>query len=308
MGSASVDIVAFGECMLELRAVGDHWQLGYGGDTLNTAIYLSRLGERVAYMTVLGEDWFSANLRSQWFGEGIDTGLILTAPGRHPGLYAIQTDADGERHFFYWRSDAAIRDLFRLPDWVNAFRCAGQARMLYVSGVTLALFGEEERAQILQIAMQVRQSGGAVVFDPNYRPRLWARPELARDAFLSFAQAASIVLPTFDDEAMLFGDANPAQTQLRWRSAGVAEIVVKIGSRGCVLCDGTIVGPVGPLMPIDTTGAGDAFNAGYLAARRHGASEIEAAGFANLLAGRVIGQPGAIMPRDEMPEFPFVGR
>lgn len=299
----SAAIVAVGECMLELRAEDDGWQLGHGGDTFNTAVYLARLGEDVAYLTALGDDPFSAGMRGSWQDEGLSLDLVLTAPHRLPGLYAIQTDSAGERSFHYWREQAAVRDLFHLPGCAEALDRAGGARLLYVSGITLALFDAEGRAALSGLARRVRDTGGAVAFDPNYRPRAWSSPDAARQAIADFAPLVTTALPTFEDEAALHGDADPAATRARWRAAGTRDIVVKLGPAGCVIDDGRIVAPAAPLAPVDTTGAGDAFNAGYLAARRRGASAAEAAAFANRLAGRVIGCRGAILPRADMPAF-----
>ena len=101
--------VLVGEGMLELSQEGAAWRLGYGGDTLNTAIHLARAGIETAYLTAVGSDPFSADLKAKWQGEGLDTSLILTHPTRGSGLYAINTDERGERSFTYWRGESAAR-------------------------------------------------------------------------------------------------------------------------------------------------------------------------------------------------------
>lgn len=296
-----VKFVAVGECMLELRSDGDSWQLGHAGDTFNTAVYLARLGEEVSFLTALGDDPFSSAMRTAWAAEGLHLDLVLTAPQRLPGLYAIRTDPDGERSFHYWRTQAAVRDLFRLPGCDAALERAASAQLLYISGITLALFGASDRAELKMLAERVRAGGGLVAFDPNYRPALWLAPEAAREAIADFSSVVTIALPTFEDEALLHGDRDPHATHARWRAAGAGEIVIKLGARGCMLQDGRTVAPPVALQPIDTTGAGDAFNAGYLAARLRGSSALEAGSFANVLAGRVTRCSGAILPRAEMP-------
>lgn len=293
-------IVAVGECMLELHEEAGHWQLGHAGDTFNTALYLARLGEDVAYLTALGDDPFSAEMRAAWRKEGLNLALTLTAPGRLPGLYAVQIDPAGERSFHYWRSQAAVRDLFALPGCAAALEQAAGAALLYISGITLALFDVAGRAALAALALRVREAGGEVAFDPNYRPKAWPSPEIARAAIAAFVQLVTIALPTFEDEALLEGDGDPGATAARWRATGAREVVVKLGAAGCMLDDGRIVAPAHPLIQIDTTGAGDSFNAGYLAARRHGRSPADAAAVANRLAGRVIGCRGAILPREDM--------
>lgn len=301
--AATPGIVAVGECMLELSRAGDGWQLGHGGDTFNTALYLSRLGGDVAFLTALGDDPFSATLRSEWYAQGLRLDLVLTAPSRLPGLYAIVTDDAGERDFHYWRSAAPVRDLFRLPGCEEALARSAATGLLYLSGITLALFDADGRAALGKLARQVRNAGGTVAFDPNYRPSLWPSAEQARDAIAGFAPLATIVLATFDDEAMLHGDADPVQTQARWRRAGVNHIILKLGAGGCMIDDGRVIAPPAALIAVDTTGAGDAFNAGYLAAFRRGLPSDEAAAFANHLGGLVIGCRGAVLPTADMPSF-----
>src|SRR4051812_50110599 len=93
--------------MIELREMADgRFARSYGGDTLNTAIYLARLGVAVDYVTALGDDPWSDEMIAGWAAEGIGTEQVARVPGRVPGLYIIQTDARGERSFLYWRGNA----------------------------------------------------------------------------------------------------------------------------------------------------------------------------------------------------------
>jgi 2-dehydro-3-deoxygluconokinase len=298
-------MIAIGECMLELIRDQDRWRLGYAGDTFNTALYLSRLGVPTAYMTAVGTDPFSQDMLSEWRADGLDTSLVLTSPARLPGLYAVRNDAQGERHFYYWRERSAVRELFSLPGIEAAVARARAAPQLYLSGITLSLFDQDGRAQLNEIAAAVRAAQGEVIFDPNYRPGGWASAQEARSAIRALAPAVAIVMPTFSDEAVLFGDASPAHTVVRWRDWGAAQVIVKLGAEGCLAsdADGTQLVPAVAVTPvIDTTAAGDAFNAGYLAARRAGQNAVQAAGAANRLAALVIQHRGAILPRERTVE------
>src|SRR5438105_8180279 len=112
-------IAAVGECMVELAASRHHerhYERRYGGDTLNTTVYLARLlqgsGIGVYYVTRLGDDRLSRWMIAGWQAEGIDCGFIEMVKGRLPGLYVIDTDEKGERSFTYWRSEAPARELF----------------------------------------------------------------------------------------------------------------------------------------------------------------------------------------------------
>lgn len=293
-------IVLMGEGMVELSRGGDGdtgWRLGYGGDTLNTAIHLARYGDSVGYLTALGDDPFSADLRAGWMREGIDPALLLTDPVHNVGLYAITTDVAGERSFAYWRSDSAARRTFALPGIAAALAAAEAADLLVFSLISLAILPPEGRAALLALAQRMRAAGKQVAFDGNYRPRLWPDPAEARAARDAAIACCTIGLPTREDEALLGGDAAPAVIAARWRAAGADEVAVKLGGDGC-LVGGQYVPPPARLLPRDTSGAGDAFNAGYLHARLAGVDPAAAAMSGHRLAGWVVMRPGAVPPRD----------
>ena len=299
-------IVCIGEGMLELAPArlesgSEGWKLGHGGDTLNTAIHLARLGQNVAYLTALGTDPFSEDLRSQWQAEGLDLSLVLTDPARHPGLYAISNNTAGERSFTYWRGDSAARETFSLPGIDAALAAVVQADLIVFSLISLAILPPGGRERLLALAKAVRRHGGKVAFDGNYRPRLWGSVDEARAARDAAVAAADIGLPTLDDEAMLQatpGVLGEGAVASRWQSLGCQETVVKLGARGCRLPDGRIIAPEEHLTPIDTSGAGDAFNAGYIAARLSGADTDQAALAGHRLAGWVVMRQGAIPARE----------
>ncbi len=284
--------------MLELSREGEHWRLGYGGDTLNTAIHMARAGIRTGYFTAVGSDQFSREMTRGWAAEGLDLSLVMTHPSRNSGLYAIETDAAGERSFAYWRDSAAAREMFALPEANEAIERAREASLLSFSLITLAILPASARETLLAWARTFRDSGAMVAFDGNYRPRLWESVEEARLARDRAIACATIGLPTLEDETALSDDRSPAEVARRWEALGCAEVVVKLGAEGCRLPDGRICAPPAELKPVDTSGAGDAFNGGYLSARMKGASVEEAALAGHALAGWTIMRRGAIPPRD----------
>lgn len=290
--------IFIGEGMLELSQDKDAWRLGYGGDTLNTAIHFARRGISTSYLTALGADPFSERLKRDWAAEGLDTSMVLTDPLRSAGLYAIATDAKGERSFAYWRSDSAARRLFDCDGIGALLEQATTADLLAFSLISLAILPPEGRERLLLLAHQARARGARVAFDGNYRPRLWASPAEARAARDAAIACATIGLPTLEDEAALGGSADAPAVAAHWQGLGCAETVVKLGTQGCLLPDGTLLAPPETLAPVDTSGAGDAFNAGYLAARLDGASCADAAHEGHRLAGWTIMRRGAIPPRD----------
>lgn len=304
-------VATIGECMIELRHTdGETLKLGFGGDTLNTAIYLARLGReaglRVDYVTALGDDAYSDGMLAAWAEEGVGTDLVARLPGRLPGLYIIRTDERGERSFTYFRSAAAARDMLREGrDARLAERLAGYA-CVYVSGITLSILDDEHRRKLMAVLDRLRGAGTRIAFDSNYRAAGWPTIEAARAWMTEAWRRCDIGLPTLDDEQRLFGDADAEACVARLRQFGMGEIVLKLGSEGSVVWSRdaptlTRVPPAKVANIVDTTAAGDSFNAGYLYGRLTGKDPAASADLAGRLAAAKIQHPGAIMPRDAMP-------
>ncbi|XDF37151.1 sugar kinase [Paracidovorax avenae] len=303
-------IALFGECMLELRgeAFGTMAQ-SFGGDTLNAAVYLARSSRRdqltVCYATALGTDAFSDGMASRWHAEGLDTSLVRRLPDRSPGLYMISVDAQGERQFAYWRKDSAATAYFSAGS-TPLEASAGELDALYFSGISLAILPPEGRQRLLSLAAEVQRHGGRIVFDNNYRPRLWASAAQAREAFASAYAVADIALVTIDDEQALHDGLPHEEAVHRSLALPVPELVLKRGPLPTLVRHAGAVLEV-PAVPVarvvDTTAAGDSFAGAYLAQRLAGASAEASARAGNRMAAAVIQHQGAIIPRDAMEEI-----
>ena len=289
---------AIGECMIELSGqTGPNWRMGFAGDTFNTLWALHALsGDRPAtFVSAFGDDPFSSGQIDFFAENGIGIGASPVIPGARPGLYAI-TLTGAERAFTYWRSDAAARRLASDPAAL-AKSLENQA-LVYFSGITLAILDAAARKTLLAAVAKARAAGSLVAFDPNYRPRLWQSREEAQAAILDALAVTDIALPTFPDEQMLFGDTAPQVTAERLGKL-VGEVVVKNGEQPALIArSGTLllVPAVHVAAPVDTTGAGDSFNGGYLAARLAGHAPAEAVQRAHRVAAAVVQVRGALAP------------
>ena len=299
-------IACFGECMVELaHRVDGQASLSYGGDTLNTAVYLSRLGLEVEYVTALGDDPYSEEMLEAWRTEGVGTDCVIQAQNRMPGLYAIRTDEHGEHSLFYWRDQAPARDLLGFPEFGGIVDQLCKMDVIYVSGITLSLYSDGDRTRLFDLLDRQRADGGKVMFDTNHRVSRWSSNEAAADVYRQMLKRVDFALPTLEDEKILFGDLDAEFCAARHHELGVSEVAIKLGEDGCFV-SGSGRSTMVPLperrQPKDTTGAGDSFNAAYLAARLKGREPAEAAAFAHTLAGEVIMHRGAIIPVAAMPE------
>lgn len=295
-------IVCIGEVSVEMTRGSDgRFSLGCGGDTFNTAVYLARAGLPVSYATALGDDHYSDGILAMAAAEGVAADLVLRVPGRLPGLHLTQTNAAGERSVVAWGENSPARDLFELPDWTRIVQGLLTARLIYFSGITLSLYSNTAIGRFLAAVEMARKQGTKVAFDGNFRPRGW-RGDLSRTrtVVLEALKRVDVALPAFDDEAVLWGDPSPEATVDRLQAFGIGEIVVKNGPNSALVAAGgkrEFVPVPEVVAPVDTTAAGDSFNAGYLAARLTGTGPVDAAAAAHRLAAQKVRHRGAIMPR-----------
>ena len=304
-------IAAIGECMVEHRADGSpEYSQGFSGDTLNTVTYMARLLDRdradLFYITAVGEDAHSGAMLAAWKSEGINTAFVRRFRDKLPGSYTITTGSGGERRFSYDREKSAARDLFRDDYAISLQTSLKGFQVLYLSGISIAILTPEYRESLLDLLRFLRKTGVIIVYDPNYRAVLWPSPGEARDWANRIYCEASVALPGFDDEKTLFNDATPEHTCARLAALGVAEIVVKNGSSPCTVATGPDIAgfPVTARgRVVDTTAAGDSFNAGYISARLSGFDIETSVRVGQSLADLVIQYPGAIIPRNITPRL-----
>ena len=225
----------------------------------------------------------------------IGTRFVKEIADRNVGLYLISLTG-AERNFTYWRSASAARLLADDEQYLRS--CLSQADVIYFSGITLAILEPEHREILLGVLREFKSQGAVIAFDSNARRKLWPSEQAMKQAIVDGYGVATLAMPTFEDDRMLFGDTAPGETTKRIASYGVKEIVVKDGGNSClVLAEGKLA-PISPNPVdgiIDTTGAGDSFNAGYMGGRMTGNSPLEAAKLAHLVAGRVICGRGALL-------------
>jgi 2-dehydro-3-deoxygluconokinase len=256
----------------------------------------------VDYVTAVGDDPLSERMMESWRAEGIGTDLVRQLAGELPGLYWIQNRADGEREFLYWRSASAARQIFR-DGGVPLAGVLQKEDLLYLSGISLAILPGDQRAELLEAVTRLRRDGVRIAYDSNYRPRLWTTPEEARDVYLRVLADVDVFITSFQDESALLGDRGLNETADRLMEYDVQEWVIR-GKPGVTVTrhDGAISSrPVDPAAVLDTTGAGDSFDAAYLSARLLGFDCARAVSAGHALAGVVVQHRGAIVPAASTP-------
>lgn len=300
-------VVTFGETMALLSApeVGPmrharSLRLGIAGAESNLAIGVRRLGVPAAWLGRVGDDEFGELIRSTIAGQGVATTAIVD-PEAPTGLMFKERRTATRTRVRYYRSGSAGSRL--TPDDLDPAVIAG-AQILHVTGITPAL--SETAGRTVAAAVELaREHGVTVSVDLNYRAALWP-PRQASAAFRQLVRSADIVLATEEEAAMVLGtfSLDPESLLDGLADLGPAEILVKRGEHGALAqIDGRRHPvPPRPVQVLDPVGAGDAFAAGYLAARCQGAppeSRLSTAATTGAFAVTVAGDwEGAPTPAD----------
>ena len=300
----NTNVVTVGEVMIEMATVGEGlYRRGFAGDTFNTAWHMAQsLGgdANVGFVTRVGHDNLSDSFLAEAAADGLDVSVISRDPVRTMGLYLISLNGV-ERSFDYWRDASAARLL--ADDRTMLAKAFQDAGIIHLSGITLAILSPSARAILIDALAQARANGATVSFDPNIRPRLWTSVDEITQTIRQVLDVTDIALPSFDDETAYWNDATPDATIARFVNGGVREVVVKNGDQPVSwYSDGQKSEIATPAVSgiCDTTGAGDAFNAGYLAARLRGQTPSAAVLQGQRMSGEVIRHFGARIPKSEM--------
>lgn len=266
----------------------------WGGDTSNVAVAAARLGASVGYVTRLGGDEFGRSFLTLWAQEGVDASHVIVDPAGFTGVYFIALAEDGRHDFTYYRAGSAASRL--QPDDIDAAYLA-TARVFHTSGITQAI-SESAREAADRAIEAARAHGVAVSYDLNIRPKLRPLPELRTIAEVTL-QWADIVFLSLEDAGHLCGDAAPEEVVERMLADGPRLVVLKLGAEGCLIAaaDGARLRlPAWTGEAVDTTGAGDAFDAAFLVEWLRGRSLEEAGRFANAVGALTARGLGAVAP------------
>ncbi|MCU1494468.1 MAG: PfkB domain protein [Acidimicrobiaceae bacterium] len=262
--------------------------LSVGGAELNFAVAIRRLGVASRFLGVVGDDPPGRLVQRALDEEDVDSSLLRVAPDP-TALYLREWLSDGERRPYYYRRSSAGSTLAR-SDCPESLADCG---WLHVSGITPALSATcgEAVDQMLTLA---EDRGIPVSFDPNYRPALWDA-RTAHATLEPMVSRCAVLLIGLEEIGFLLGTSDPVAALDRASALGVATTVVKLGADGSLArgARGEVVHcPPVSARAVDPVGAGDAFDAGFVAARIAGASLLGSLGVASFCGARVVERVG----------------
>jgi sugar/nucleoside kinase (ribokinase family) len=278
VGDINVDIVVAIDRYPEPGGHGlaQNMALTSGGSAANTAASLGRLGFQVAMIGRVGDDPLAERALEALYEASVDTSSVVRDRAATTGLFLVAVSADGERTMFGGRGANAGLVPSDIDDAVIA-----SAQWLHLSGYPL--LSPSGTAALFQSAAVARRAGIPVSFDPGIGPAAgdW------RDAVLRLGAVADVLLPNEVEAWALTGEADAVAAMQKLCSHPGQVIALKRGDRGCVVAAGpdSWEVPAFPVRASDTTGAGDAFNAGFIAGRLAGFDHRASALLANALGG-----------------------
>lgn len=310
------NIAILGEVMLEISSAEERsitlgergCQLSVAGDTYNTAVILSHLGINTSYLTALGHGPLSDLITKELNKHGVNSDGVLRINGREPGLYLIDNDENGERHFTYWRSASAARHALQTPElFEKLLTHIDQHDAFYWSGITLALMSQRVRETFFDFLSDFRAKGKTVYFDSNFRPKLWEQDADIQGCYQQAIAQADLYLPSLEDEQAIQGETSMESILKRLESICRYQAIMTCGDDVVWLHqDGRDVFRLQLAENIvDATGAGDAYSGALIAALFAEKKVPEAINFAHQVATKVVHTKGAILPDhiwDQLPK------
>jgi 2-dehydro-3-deoxygluconokinase len=305
------NVVVMGECMVEFspNAKESSYKQSFAGDVFNTAVYLKRLqkgGTDVALLTAVGIDFISDRMIDDFLNHDINTQLVKRVIDRQPGSYLIQTSDEGERSFIYWRDTSAAKVCISQLDEYDKSKLIDQCDLFYFSGISIAIMDESEREIFWKLVTELKQGGTQIVFDSNFRNRLWQNHDDAKQQFAKAFMQSDVVFAGVEDFFLLYQLDTFTEIDNFLNDYSIDEVIIKNGPDGVFYRSITeqLIIDIEPVKNlVDTTSAGDAFNSAFISAKINQLSAFDAIKQACQLSACVIQHRGAIIDIQAFNDF-----
>jgi 2-dehydro-3-deoxygluconokinase len=295
MSVARFDLVSLGEPLVEFNQTRESegaYVQGFGGDTSNCAIAAARLGARTAYVSRLGDDALGRAFLQLWRREGVDASGVAIDPDAATGVYFVSHGATGHE-FSYLRAGSAAS---RMRPADLPFEVIRASSVLHLSGISQAI--SPSACDACFAAMEAARGAGVKVsYDTNLRLKLWPLPR-ARAVIRASLALTDWALPSLDDAKLLFQCDEPDAIVEACHAAGAPVVVLRCGSAGCVVSDGSRRERIDGhrVAAVDATGAGDCFDGAFAARIVAGDDAFASARYANAAAALATMGYGAVAP------------
>ncbi len=265
--NAQFDVTALGEILIDFTSAGISvagqalFERNAGGAPANVAVAVTRLGGRSAFIGKTGADPFGRFLEKTLRDCGVHTSGMRVDPAQHTTLAFVSLSDSGERTFSFCRNPGA--DTTLSADELD-LSILQNTRILHIG--SLSLTHKPCRSATRSAIECVRQAGGLISYDPNWRASLWPDRASALTMMLSLMPLADIVKVSDEELELLYGTADLQAGAQMILDQGPSLVLITLGKKGAFFKTRTASGtvPAPPVNVIDTTGAGDSFIGGML--------------------------------------------
>jgi len=256
-----VDLTAIGECLIEFNELeGGFYSRALAGDVVNTLFYANRLGLQSEFISCFGNDPFTKSIVQFFKKEGVSIEHVPIL-NQNNGVYFVQVQS-GQSVFHFLRKDSAATETLNALSIDEIGSVISSSHQFLFTGVGLAVLKNKEKL----VALLPNLKDTRLYFDINFRPSLWSDPAELIDMVKEIAHTVHTIFVSEGDDAKLFGTRSVKKAMEHYRSLGYERGVYRVGEQGAYAWLGNTAYYATALnvAVVDTTGAGDAFNAGFL--------------------------------------------
>ncbi|MGG3235731.1 sugar kinase [Priestia flexa] len=315
-----LDVLTIGDALISMypRKKGPlrfshSFERGMGGAELNFAIGCARLGLKPGWISKLGDDEFGKYVFDQARGEGVDLSHVTFTSNYPTSVYFREIHANGDSRSFFYRHDSPTLELSQhdiVEEYVKNFK------ILHITGVFPSI--HHQNIELMKFIISIAKKHGLKIsFDPNVRLKMWSAEEAV--AFvLSILKDVDIILTSKEEADLIFGLQSERNHIEAFKKYGIETVVIKKGADGAVgEHNGEYLEQPAVHVPlvVDTVGAGDGFDAGFISAHIKGKTFKECLEYGSIVGAMVVsvegdneGLPTLDQVRCAMGEYNYVER
>lgn len=258
-------VTCFGELLIDMISTNagslvdsEGFLKKFGGAPANTAVGLAKLGTNVTFMGKVGDDPFGHYLKKTLEEYKVNTQHLILSKTDKTTLAFVSLTDEGERDFYFFKGahEALTPDELNLPLDTHLFHFG-----------SLTQTNEMAKKATDKLLDQALATGCIVSYDPNIRENLWGDLQRAKDIILETAKKVHILKLNDDESKILSGKENIKEAASVLFAENLDALFITMGAKGCYYKTKSAEGQIKPTIivkAVDTTGAGDAFNAGYI--------------------------------------------
>ena len=293
-----INVCSIGEAMIEISNIKNSlYNQSFAGDTLNFCNYLDKKKLNAFFLSAIGKSEINQSLLDFVKSKNISTKYIKQINQFEIGLYLIKNKDNGEKQFFYWRDESAAKQYFNNIDFLNLYKELKNFDYIYFSGITLSIIHISKLNNFIKLLKLLKSKKIKIVFDFNIRPSRWNKKNL--NIFLdSVLKFVDICFLSGEDMNYWKNKNNIKSYEQIVRKYKLKHSIFRKNAKFTyVFLNKTRYVFKNKLLKtvVDTSGAGDGFNAAYLSNFIVNNDPVLALKAGSSLGSKIVMKKGAIV-------------